>query len=91
MQTLGFVLGDVVIACRIVVTASSRCRLIVLGLIEFATAIGTIVWVREGRAAESGARAVVARDRPVRVGHGHPRASGASSSWCCRGSCSSRG
>jgi MFS family permease len=50
MQTLGFVLGTLVITFG-VATGSYLLPLLFLGLFELATAIGTIVWVREGRAA----------------------------------------
>ena len=50
MQTLGFVLGTLIITFA-VVNGEYLVPLVVLGVIELATAIGTIVWVREGRAA----------------------------------------
>lgn len=50
MQTLGYVLGTLVITIA-VVNGAYLVPLVVLGVIELATAIGTIVWVREGRAA----------------------------------------
>jgi MFS family permease len=50
MQTLGYVLGTLVITIA-VVNGQYLAPLLVLGVIELATAIGTIVWVREGRAA----------------------------------------
>jgi len=50
MQTLGFVLGTVAISFG-VTTGDYLIPLVVLGLVELATAIGTILWVREGRAA----------------------------------------
>jgi MFS family permease len=49
MQTAGFVLGTIVITYG-VTTDDYLLPLVFLGLIELATAIGTIVWVREGRA-----------------------------------------
>jgi MFS family permease len=50
MQTLGFVLGTVAITFG-VKTGQFLVPLVFLGLVELATAIGTIVWVREGRGA----------------------------------------
>ena len=50
MQTLGFVLGTLIITFA-VVNGEYLIPLLVLGLIELATAIGTIVFVREGRGA----------------------------------------
>ncbi|HJP88904.1 MAG TPA: MFS transporter [Candidatus Limnocylindrales bacterium] len=50
MQTLGFVLGTLIITFA-VVNGAYLVPLVVLGVIELATAIGTIVWVREGAAA----------------------------------------
>ena len=50
MQTSGFVLGTVVITYG-VTTNNYLAPLVFLGLIELATAIGTIVWVREGKRA----------------------------------------
>jgi MFS family permease len=50
MQTLGYVVGTLVITFGIV-TGSYLLPLVFLGVIELATAIGTIVWVREGRRA----------------------------------------
>lgn len=50
MQTAGFVLGTVVITYG-VATDDYLVPLVFLGLIELATAIGTIVWVREGKRA----------------------------------------
>jgi MFS family permease len=50
MQTLGFVLGTLIITFA-VVNGEYLIPLVVLGAIELATAIGTILWVREGRAA----------------------------------------
>ena len=50
MQTAGFVLGTVVITYG-VTSGDYLLPLLFLGLIELATAVGTILWVREGRAA----------------------------------------
>ena len=50
MQTFGFVLGTLVITFG-VTSGNYLFPLLFLGLIELATAIGTIVWVREGRSA----------------------------------------
>src|SRR5262245_14562009 len=50
MQTAGFVLGTIVITYG-VTTSDYLFPLVFLGLIELATAIGTIVWVREGKRA----------------------------------------
>ena len=50
MQTGGFVLGTIVITYG-VTSGEYLLPLVFLGLIELATAIGTILWVREGRAA----------------------------------------
>ena len=50
MQTLGFVLGTLIITFA-VVNGQYLIPLVVLGAIELATAVGTILWVREGRAA----------------------------------------
>ena len=50
MQTLGFVLGTLIITFA-VVNGEYLIPLVVLGVIELGTAIGTIIWVREGRAA----------------------------------------
>ncbi len=47
MQTLGYVLGVVVITFG-VTSGQYLFPLLLLGLIELATAVGTIVWVREG-------------------------------------------
>ena len=52
MQTLGFVVGTVVITFG-VANDEYLLPLLFLGLIELATAIGTIVWVREGRRARN--------------------------------------
>ena len=50
MQTLGFVLGTIAITFG-VTTGQYLVPLVFLGLVELATAIGTILWVREGRVA----------------------------------------
>ncbi len=50
MQTAGFVLGTVIITYG-VTTDDYLLPLLFLGLIELATAIGTLLWVREGRRA----------------------------------------
>ena len=50
MQTLGFVLGTVIIG-EAIKAGDFFVPLVVLGVIELATAIGTILWVREGRGA----------------------------------------
>jgi len=50
MQTGGFVLGTIVITYG-VTSGEYLIPLVFLGLIELGTAIGTILWVREGRAA----------------------------------------
>jgi MFS family permease len=56
MQTLGFVLGTVVITFG-VLNDQYVIPLVFLGLIELGTAIGTIIWVREGpRARDRGGR-----------------------------------
>ena len=50
MQTAGFVLGTVIITYG-VTTDDYLLPLVFLGLIELATAIGTLLWVKEGRKA----------------------------------------
>lgn len=50
MQTAGFVLGTVVITYG-VTTSDYLLPLVFLGLIELATAIGTLLWVQEGKRA----------------------------------------
>jgi MFS family permease len=50
MQTAGFVLGTIVITYG-VTTNDYLMPLVFLGLIELATAIGTLLWVQEGRRA----------------------------------------
>lgn len=50
MQTAGFVLGTIVITYG-VTTSDYLLPLVFLGLIELGTAIGTLLWVREGRRA----------------------------------------
>ncbi|MBI2780250.1 MAG: MFS transporter [Chloroflexi bacterium] len=50
MQTAGFVLGTIVITYG-VTTQDYLIPLVFLGLIELATAVGTILWVQEGRRA----------------------------------------
>ena len=50
MQTAGFVLGTIVITYG-VTTDDYLLPLVFLGLIELATAVGTILWVKEGRGA----------------------------------------
>jgi MFS family permease len=50
MQTLGFVLGGFIITVSYVL-GDFTLPTITLGVVEFLTALGTIVWVREGRAA----------------------------------------
>ena len=50
MQTAGFVIGTIVITYG-VTTSDYLLPLVFLGLIELGTAIGTIVWVREGKRA----------------------------------------
>lgn len=50
MQTAGFVLGTIVITYG-VTTDDYLLPLIFLGIIELATAIGTLLWVKEGRKA----------------------------------------
>src|SRR3954453_22127623 len=50
MQTAGFVLGTIVITYG-VTTKEYLLPLVFLGLIELATAAGTLLWVREGRGA----------------------------------------
>jgi MFS family permease len=47
MQTIGFVIGNGIIALAYT-TGEYVLPLIFLGLVELATAIGTVVWVREG-------------------------------------------
>ena len=51
MQTIGFVVGNGIIAVAYTI-GEYTLPLIVLGLVELATAIGTIVWVREGKVAK---------------------------------------
>jgi MFS family permease len=51
MQTIGFVIGNGIIAFSYT-TGEYVLPLIFLGLIELATAIGTVVWVREGTGAK---------------------------------------
>jgi MFS family permease len=50
MQTAGFVLGTIIITYG-VTTDDYLLPLLFLGLIELATAIGTLLWVQEGRRA----------------------------------------
>ena len=50
MQTFGYVVGTLVITFA-VVNENYLPPLVVLGIVEFATALGTILWVREGRRA----------------------------------------
>jgi len=50
MQTLGFVIGNIVITFG-VVSKDYAAPLLFLGVIEVATAAGTLLWVREGRKA----------------------------------------
>jgi MFS family permease len=50
MQTAGFVLGTIVITYG-VTTDNYLLPLVFLGVIELATAIGTLLWVQEGRRA----------------------------------------
>ena len=50
MQTLGFILGGIIISLGYVLH-DFTIPTISLGFIEFATAVGTLLWVREGRAA----------------------------------------
>ena len=52
MQTIGFVIGNGIIAFAYT-TGEYVLPLIFLGLVELATAIGTVVWVREGTAAKA--------------------------------------
>jgi MFS family permease len=66
MQTLGFVAGAIVISLSYEI-GDFTIPTIALGLIEFATAAGTLLWVREGKAA---------RDR-----QGRPWISIARSAW----------
>ena len=56
MQTAGFVLGTIIITYG-VTTADYLLPLVFLGIIQLATAVGTLLWVREGQ---------VARDRQGR-------------------------
>jgi MFS family permease len=51
MQTIGFVVGNGIIAFAYT-TGEYVLPLIFLGLVELATGIGTLVWVREGSAAK---------------------------------------
>ena len=51
MQTIGFVLGNGIVAYAVVI-GDYTIPLIVIGLVELATAVGTLVWVREGTAAK---------------------------------------
>ena len=51
MQTIGFVIGNGIVAYAAAI-GDYTIPLIVLGLVELSTAIGTIVWVREGTAAK---------------------------------------
>jgi MFS family permease len=51
MQTIGFVIGNGIVAYAAAI-GDYTIPLIVLGLVELATAVGTIVWVREGTAAK---------------------------------------
>jgi MFS family permease len=55
MQTIGFIVGGVVVSLAYLVVVPPAkpdftIPLIVLGVIEFLTAMGTIIWVREGGA-----------------------------------------
>ncbi|MBI3752257.1 MAG: MFS transporter [Chloroflexi bacterium] len=57
MQTVGFIVGGIVVSVAYILPAGPdghsdfTIPTIVLGLIEFATAMGTVLWVREGGAA----------------------------------------
>ena len=51
MQTIGFVIGNGIVAYAAAI-GDYTVPLIAIGLVELATAIGTIVWVREGTAAK---------------------------------------
>ena len=55
MQTIGFIVGGIVVSLAYLVVVPPAkpdftIPLIVLGVIEFLTAMGTIIWVREGGA-----------------------------------------
>ncbi|HXG26977.1 MAG TPA: MFS transporter [Candidatus Binatia bacterium] len=52
LQTIGFVIGNGIIAFAYT-TGEYVLPLIFLGLVELATAIGTLAWVREGTAAKA--------------------------------------
>ena len=85
MQVLGNVAGFVIGA---IATATDQfgLGLIALGVLELRDdAVGGHPGAR-GTAAEVARRALVARDRRRGVGHGHPRASGASCGWSPRAS-----
>jgi len=50
MQTLGFILGGLIISVGYILH-DFTVPTIFLGIVEFVTAVGTLLWVREGRAA----------------------------------------
>jgi len=50
MQTLGFIAGGIIISLGYILK-DFTFPTIALGLVEFATAVGTLLWVREGRQA----------------------------------------
>src|SRR5260221_5960065 len=50
MQTLGFILGGLIISVGYILH-DFTLPTIFLGIVEFVTAVGTLLWVREGRAA----------------------------------------
>jgi len=50
MQTLGFVAGAIIISISYALD-DFTIPTVVLGIIEFVTAVGTLLWVREGKAA----------------------------------------
>jgi len=51
MQTLGYIAGGLIIAVGYGFGEDFTIPIIVLGLVEFTTAMGTLLWVREGKAA----------------------------------------
>ena len=53
MQTIGFIVGGIIVSLPLLADPDHpdfRVALIAVGIIEFATAIGTVLWVREGGA-----------------------------------------
>ena len=51
MQTLGYIAGGLIIALGYQFGEDFTIPIIILGLVELSTAVGTLLWVREGKAA----------------------------------------